>query len=328
MVESLEETLRSQHNLDMLCSDRPLYTSEIAKVNDYYGFSSIIKKYAGLSILYPLKILVQHGIVFSDDFVFDYEKDSYMPSIFCYPPYREQAFKKNLSQKIIPSASPFIYLLEMIKTKKEVDRKGTIFFPKHSTTHVTIDMDYVGLAKKLKKLGDEYQPVTVCMYWKDYNLGYHIPFKENGLKIVSAGHKHDPCFLYRFYNLCSIHKYSSSNALGSHLFYSIKSGCTYFYLDGFGYKSIGKKEHIERFTPKLFSPGTDRQNSLISIFKYPQHQTSLKQMKLVDYYLGTKHLKSPQLLLNEINESEYLFYGACIHYIKTSINKILEKFSR
>ena len=117
MVESLEETLRSQHNLDMLCSDRPLYTSELAKINDYYGCSSIIKKYAGLSILYPLKILVQHGIVFSDDFAFPQEKDTKLPSIFCYPPYREQALKKNLSKKIIPSASPFIYLLEMIKKK-------------------------------------------------------------------------------------------------------------------------------------------------------------------------------------------------------------------
>jgi hypothetical protein len=38
----------------------------------------------------------------------------------------------------------------------------------------------------------------------------------------------DPRFLVRLHHLCSMHRYACSNELGSHLFYAVKAGCSYF----------------------------------------------------------------------------------------------------
>jgi len=87
------------------------------------------------------------------------------------------------------------------------------------------------LADELVKLPEKFQPVSVCIFWRDYNLGHHRPFAARGLKIVSAGHMFDPFFLWRLYALCRPNKYSSGNGIGSYIWYSMAAGCQYFPLD-------------------------------------------------------------------------------------------------
>jgi hypothetical protein len=158
------------------------------------------------------------------------------PVVLCYPPYRERSYREHTDKRVVLSAAPFLYVAEMLKNEPRPERSGTIFFPSHSTHWNTAHMDYELMAKQLTLLPDQYQPITVCIYWRDVNLCRHIPFQDCGIKVVSAGHIYqNPYFLHRLYHLCSLHRDASGNAPGSHLFYSVTAGCSYFHFHEVGY---------------------------------------------------------------------------------------------
>ncbi|MHC0061519.1 O-linked N-acetylglucosamine transferase family protein [Nostoc sp. UIC 10890] len=307
---TIEDVIASQKDLVRLCADRPLQTHEVFFGNSFYGMDFIIKKYVNFPEIYPLKVLLVHGPDLSNNHLWQAEIESPLLNIYCYPSYREDVYinaVKNCETKknIIPAASPFLYATEILKKELKPNRSGTIFFPSHSTGYVTVQMDFEALAEELIHLDDEYQPVTVCLYWKDFNLGRHIPFQKRGIQIVSAGHVFDPNFLFRFYHLCSMYRYASGNELGTHIFYSIKSGCSYFHLNSiesiYTAESEALLKHDIAYTPP------DRELALKSLFAVPKPQTTPAQMAIVDYYLGAKNFKSSLELSQELIDAELMF---------------------
>lgn len=302
---TLEETLKDQEKLDELCQDRELKTSEIFQPNDFYGVATILKEYAGMANNQCLKAVVPHGVRFDDHLIWEAERRSLFPTVFCYPPYRCRIYEELTNMVSIPSASPFLYVIKLLKEQSIPERKGTIFIPNHSTHHITVQMDYEQLAHRLSVLGGEYQPVTVCLYWKDYNLGVHKPFEKKGFKIVSAGHIFDSKFLFRFYHLCSLHKYAASNFRGSHLFYSVKSGCSYFHLDS-DFSIIAERAILERDTSQFSKVRRAEIIEMYKLFSNPIPGISQEQLEVVDYYLGVSHLKSPEELRKQIMQAEKL----------------------
>lgn len=284
---TLQEVLDGQADLDSLCADRELITPEIFAPNDYYGMAAVVKQYAGLPPESPLKAIIPHGICLDDNYLWGAERNSALPMLFYYPPYRRRIYEEKTDKVLIPSASPFLYVSELLKGHQSPERKGTIFFPYHSTNHVRAQMDLEKLASMLNSLDDEYKPVTVCIYWKDYLHGHHRPFLERGLRVVSAGHIFDPNFLYRLYHLCSQHRYACGNALGSQVFYSIKAGCSYFHME-FAYETLAAPEILERDTSKE----THRQTELRQLFSVPGPEPTAEQVDAVDYYLGGEYLRS------------------------------------
>ncbi len=286
-MRTLTQTLADQNDLDTLCADRPLRTREKFSANDYYGGAAVLKEYAGIPQKKPLRVIVPHGPSLSETQLWRAERKNKLSRVLCYPSYREKVYWE-IGKRPILSAAPFAYAVKQVAIDSS-KRKGTLFFPRHSTHHVTVHMDFDKLADMLVSWDEEYQPVTVCIYWRDYNLGYHIPFQERGLRIVSAGHMFDPNFLYRLYHLCSRYKYSSGNGLGSYIFYSVKAGCSYFYTDaeftctGDLERSLGVAEEA-------------RTSMLKEIFHQRREKMTLDQLNLVDYYLGVRYLKSPKEL--------------------------------
>ncbi|MEH2192963.1 MAG: glycosyltransferase [Nostoc sp.] len=307
---TIEDVIASQKDLALLCADRPLQTNEVFFGNSFYGMDFIIKKYVNFPEKYPLKVLLVHGPDLSNNHLWQAEIESPLLNIYCYPSYREDVYinaVKNCEAKksIIPAASPFLYATEILKREPKPNRSGTIFFPSHSTGYVTVQMDFEALAEELIHLDDEYQPVTVCLYWKDFNLGRHIPFQKRGIQIVSAGHVFDPNFLFRFYHLCSMYRYASGNELGTHMFYSIKSGCSYFHINSIESTYTAESEALLKHDIAYTPP--DRELALKSLFAVPQPQTTPAQMAIVDYYLGAKNLKSSLELCQELIDAELLF---------------------
>lgn len=300
---TLQETLTSQHNLSQLCADRALRTREIFRANAFYGSDAILKRYVGLPQTYSLKAVVPHGVVRSETHIWEAEQAARLPVIFCYPPYRERTYVSQTGKSVVLSASPFVYVVELLKDQPKPARCGTIFFPGHSTHHVTAQMDFERLAEGLTHLGDEYKPITVCVYWRDFNLEHHIPFQKREMRIVSAGHMYDPDFLFRFYHLCSTHRYSASNSLGSSLFCSVKSGCSYFQFDTVGYSLVADKVILKR---DVAPPSPAMDSALKSLFREPQADMTTEQLRTVDYYLGADHLKSPQGLRRQLLYAEIL----------------------
>ena len=163
------------------------------------------------------------------------------------------------------------------------------------------------MADELANLPEQYQPVTVCIHHNDFRQGNHIPFQNKGLRIVSCGYKTDPLFLFRFYHLCSLHKYSSGNGLGSHVPYSIKAGCQYFHLNTHkaSYKLSDNCQTENVNFGRLINIQIRAPDLLEDIENLSSNQK--QQLQFADYYLGSKYLKSPQETNNLLDEAEYLY---------------------
>lgn len=323
---TLEDTLASQKDLGQLCADRPLQTNEMFAPNAYYGNDYVLKKYANLSQTYRLKAIIPHGFTPSEDFIWAAEAKAPLPVVLCWQPHRECVYISRTDKVVLRSASPFLYLVEILKGQPQPEKRGTIFFPAHSTHYVTAQMDFEAMAERLTQLGDEYKPITVCIYWRDFNLGHHLPFEKRGLPIVSAGHIYDPAFLFRFYHLCSMHRYAASNELGSQLFYSIKSGCSYFYLDKFETTLIASDQILKRDSATI-PPATEA--ALKSLFSTPRPFTTAEQMRKVDYYLGTDYLKSPRSLRRQLLYAEMLDkFGFFVHNRGTTVRFMIPSYYR
>lgn len=300
---TLKETIASQKDLKKLCSDcGRSSTTEIFEPNDFYGNAAILKCYAGLPQRYALKVVVPHGVYLGDQ-VLAVERETPLPAILGFFPHRQEIYKKETDKVVIPSAAPLLYLGDLLKDHTQPERKGTIFFPAHSTYWVTVESDYEALAEELSSLDREFQPVTICVYWRDFNLGHHLPFQSRKMPIVSAGHIFDPLFLFRFFHLCSLHRYACSNVFGSHMFYSVKLGCRFFLLDTFGARVIAPDHIIKR---DVAIPPKERLDLLRFLFDKPQRHITEDQLRVVDYYLGAAYLKRPQELRRQLLRSELL----------------------
>jgi len=277
-----DKAIDDQSDLYKLCRDRSLETKELFKPNSFYGIDYIIKKYSAIPPNKALKIIFPHGVSLSNNFVWKEEKNAIISCVYSYSPHRYKIYKNETNKVVLPAASPFVYLAELLNQQPNPEPEGTIFFPAHSTHHVTI---------------------SVCIYWRDFNLGRHKIFKEKGFRIVSAGHMFDPWFLLRLYHLCSTHKYSASNELGSHLFYSVKSGCSFYFMN---YKQTVKKATGSILERDVSIPDRKIVSNLLRLFSKPTEKPTDEQLRKVDSFLGVEHLKTPKELRKELQFADKL----------------------
>ncbi|MDP3181323.1 MAG: hypothetical protein Q8M54_00725 [Desulfobaccales bacterium] len=295
---TLAKTLADQADLAALCADRPLQTREIFLGNAFYGGDRILKAYSGYEGI--LKAVLPHGPHLVDRLVWKDEVEAPVPAIFYFSPIMKKAFERQTTKMVLPLASPFLYVIELLKGQPQPERRGTIFFPGHSSHHTAVTMDFADMAAKLAGLADEYQPVTVCLFWKDCLFGYHQPFQERGIPVVSAGHMYDPDFLFRFYHLCSQHRYAASNyTRGSATFYSVKAGCSFFFLDPYGCEF--DRYEVDNI---YYVPEHELDGRLVKMFQPPRPATTPDQMEFVDYILGTAYLTSPEGVRQQLRTAD------------------------
>lgn len=222
-------------DLHSLCADRPEKTIEQFGPNCFYGNDFAYKKYYNIEPCVSLSYILPHSpFVYENlNYVWTLELNSSVKEIVCYSNFNVQKYKKaldilNIDKKLTLNAFPFLYVVDMMKSEEKQEKKGTVYFPSHSTHHIMDESDYEKLAVQLESLDPKYHPISVCVYWKDILLNRHLSFTKRGMKVVSAGHIFDPNFLFRLYEICSAHKYASSNRFGSHTMLSIASGCSFF----------------------------------------------------------------------------------------------------
>lgn len=295
---TLEEAIHDQNDLYTLCNDRALETNELFKPNSYYGIDSIIKEYCSFPKNKPLKIIFPHGIYLDNNFVWDVERKSIIPCIYIHSLYRYKLYREKTNKIILQTASPFVYLSKMMKKESKHKRNGTIFFLSHSTHHVTAISNQEKILSNIEKLDAKYKPFSICIYWKDFLLGRHKIFEKNGYRIVTAGHMYDPFFLHRLYHLCSMHKYSASNELGTHLFYSVKAGCSFFFMEYGNPYWEASINVLQRDAPTL---DTNISKNFFDVFSNPLDEPTTEQMKMVNEFLGTCYLRSPDELRAELD---------------------------
>jgi hypothetical protein len=291
-IPTLADVLAEQRDLDRLCRDRALDTPEICVFNAYYGMDTVLKLYAAWPLGRPLKLALTHGIQLHQDFVWEAEIGAPVPAMLVYPEHLVAPYRAKTRKATFRTAAPYLYAARLLEPQPRPARQGTLFFLSHSSHWVTTRSDLDGILRRLAELPSDFQPITVCIYWRDHQLGRHEAFTERGFKIVSAGHIYDRAFLFRLHHLISMHKYACGNDLGSHLFYSIKSGASYFHLDGFRHVATYRDESGEETPDDLHVPTALRER-VEAMFSSPAPQISHERMQFVDAYTGADLLMSP-----------------------------------
>jgi len=301
----LNDLCFGQDQLELLCPDRALETAEFHTPNDYYGQASVLKRFAGVDENRCLKAVLEHGVVL-DDRMWPYDRDQYLPWILSTSPRRAEQVSAMSGKHAVPIGFGFLYaraLVDRTHPKPNVERAGTIVFPCHSTHTVTADYDHDDYAKRIAALPAEVQPVSVCLYWRNYEFQQHKIYERHGIPVYSAGHMFDSDFMLRFYDLCRRFRYAASNVFGTHFFQAVASGCEFFHLPS---------EDISWDVPDLEKEGAARGTPLGEYQREIESSSrcgwekidAVKQRDVVDRVLGTGSMLTPSALTETIEQAE------------------------
>ena len=127
--------------------------------------------------------------------------------------------------------APWNYLLtEFDVPAPAQEREGTIYYPFHSWDHGAVDGDHRDLVDEIRATEDD--PVTVCLYWIEYDMPeIRRAYEDAGFRVICHGQRGtfkqgtDPQFLYRQHAELTTHRRVASNRLTTALLYGASVGC-------------------------------------------------------------------------------------------------------
>jgi hypothetical protein len=201
--------------------------------NHFYGHAHVLARYCGLTEDEPPRIhgYLQHGWNIGDGLAPGTPYVAGSPIYVWSERTRRRAWSVG-RRNVIVTGSPFSYLtlLEPGLMLPEQEREGTIWYPFHGWEGQHVKGDHRELISLIKET--EPGPVTVCLYWQEYNTRRVRRMYENaGFRIVCHGYRGhwwentDKRFLYKQLAELGRHKRVASNRVSSALFYGILAGC-------------------------------------------------------------------------------------------------------
>jgi hypothetical protein len=266
-------------------------------MNEFHGNASILKRYADLPLEAPLPFALEHAIPYDLAIPYEYDRDCGLPFFLAVHDRSTAIYRSAGFQQVEPIGFSYLYALKLFQRlhadQPVPERRGTLVFPDKSTLLMDTDFDRESFARHLAALPELYQPVVVCLYWKDVLRNNHLPFRQAGLPVVSAGHTRDPNFLLRLHDLCRRFRFSCANDLAGSFALSVLSGCHFFHLPT-GPLTIRKYGQTHRLDqdPTLLQP---EKEACLKVASFPPTDRQ-PQQQLAEYHTGRKYQKSPRQL--------------------------------
>ncbi len=198
-----------------------------------YNFKNIVELYAGQEYDYK-KIHIQHGVSYT--YTID-KTDLYTDAqvMFAWNKRYKELWNKE-DERNMPCyilGSPFVHFRHSQNIQQNPNAKGTIVYPTHSIKDIQIQYDIDDYCEKLRKLPEEFQPITICLHY--YDIQHHQADEEyikRGFNVTCA--LTEPCGPYQypigFYRDLRNHKYASANTAGTCAFYAVEMGIPFFLL--------------------------------------------------------------------------------------------------
>ncbi len=200
------------------------------RMSQYYGIDNIFKQYTGLPNYLPVHytIFLEHGISIMPDYINDKIKNSKNEIVFVNTSHRKK-FLQDISNKKVEILGPLaVHYRRMNGLKRNENVEGTLVFPSHSTHYVNSVFNWEIYADLLLKLPDEFKPIKICLYWKDFILGREKLFLDRGFEITTNGHIYDANHLQNTYENIKGFKYVTGNSITSAFFYAMELGIPAF----------------------------------------------------------------------------------------------------
>jgi hypothetical protein len=129
--------------------------------------------------------------------------------------------------------SAWAYLLEMERrspTTATAERAGTIFYPFHGWEGQEVVGDHRAMLRQLQEV--EQGPLTVCLYWVEYeNPEIRAVYEQAGCRVITHGNRGfaymgtDQRFLRKQHAELLAHARVVSNRLSSAILYGASVGC-------------------------------------------------------------------------------------------------------
>lgn len=281
--------------------------------SSFYGIEYSLKEYLGLTKDYEIKAFFEHGVSFTSALEAGFRVHESLPTITC------SEFRKNiiLSEKNngAYSIGPYIAYAKSLLNKSELKEeknnlgKNILVFPLHSTKKTQNKYDLDKFSNEILNFSEDFDSVTVCLYWKDIERGYGKYYKDLNFNVVTAGYMTDPLFLKRLRSIIELSDVTISNGVGSHTGY-----CIYL-----------KKPHIYIPTKTTFVVDKTPKDSNIKdkLTKYLENQYNIKtnfnDLNEIQSILSDKNRK-----FNEISPILEKYFGFNQVKTKQELKKIVE----
>lgn len=236
----------------------------------------------------------------------------YGKPIFLNSKLRCMLLKKIYGIEAICIGNPFMELRRKKSIEKDENAKGTILFPVHSTDLIKVKLNWIKYIEKVKSLPDEYQPISVCLYFKEILNGVDEIFLKEGISVYCAGHYYDPEFFMKFYNILKKFKYSSSNSFGSYALYSIEMGIPFFLFsdnDTIKFDNVGGDNQVPRGVYALQESSFDKYFSYSIESEEPT--IDIVHEIVLNHYVGKFEITTEEILnyIEQYRETRSIYFA-------------------
>ncbi len=203
---------------------------EETPVNRYYGHDAVLKRYARVRLPYIVPGEIQHGWHADAGIYGDLTQHTEAEKMARRYVWNRRNLERALDcgyRNTVAIGAPFLYLPgETTEAASGFGERSLLLFPFHTWERepfidpVHTYRDYI---QEIRELRNAFSPITVCLYWIQYeNPDIVRLFEENGLQVTTLGHRDDnPTFLHKFRSLAANHEHVSSNSLSTAVFYAL-----------------------------------------------------------------------------------------------------------
>lgn len=192
--------------------------------NGFYGHRSVLSAYAGQTNSdQAIFGSVNHGWfpVPEEDYIRVCRWNERVP-LFVWNQRHLDWLRQHSVKNVHLLGSPFAYLLGDCEKKVGVG-EGTLVLPGHSSGDEGVEIDFNRFRRRVEESSSP--PWTIVAYYQDYegliNSGIH---REDGWRLASFGHRHDPAFLSRLVDCFARHRSIVATTLTSGFLYGMAMG--------------------------------------------------------------------------------------------------------